>query len=76
MGVDAPTIITVKLEAMYICCSTGPAHTVRLVQLWPHQLSVPKWACLICGVFDVIVHLFIVIFNHCMNSLCTIIDRL
>ena len=38
-----------------ICCTaygklrSGPAHTVRLVRLWPHQLSVPKWACLICG---------------------------
>ena len=24
----------------------GPAHTVRLVQFWLHQLSVPKWAYL------------------------------
>ena len=28
------------------------------------------------GMSDVIVHLFIVVLNHCMNSLCTIINRL
>ena len=40
-------VVDMGLETADI--ATGPAHTVRLVRLWPHQLSVPKWACLICG---------------------------
>ena len=36
----------VKQNVKYIrSTSPGPAYTVRLVRLWPHQLSAPKWAC-------------------------------
>ena len=48
--ITVPVMPTLLQEVALRSCHdiTGPAHTVRLVRLWPHQLSVPKWACPIC----------------------------